>query len=367
MHGERFLSIDAFRGLTMAAMILVNNPGSWSHVYPPLRHAEWHGWTPTDLVFPFFMFIVGMSMTFSFGRRLREGVASAGLYGKILKRAAILFGLGLFLNLFPSFSFAGLRIPGVLQRIALGYLFGSLIYLKTKPGLRTGVSILLLLVYTALLKLSPVPGYGPGILEPAGNLPGYVDTQLMAGHLYKPDFDPEGLLSTIPAIVTVLLGTMLGDALRSSRTIVRKTMGIFFAGVPLTVAGLLLQPYLPINKALWTPSYVLFTAGMALLVFGVGFILIDILEWRLWAKPFFILGSNAILVFVGSSLLADILGLIRIPSGGASVGPAAFLQAHVFSIFGGPNLASLIWAVLNVVLWIALMAPLYRHKLFLKI
>ena len=367
MFGERFLSIDAFRGLTIAAMVLVNNPGSWSHIYPPLRHAEWHGWTPTDLVFPFFLFIMGLSMTFSFGRRLRENQAPSVLYPKILKRTVVLFSLGLMLHLIPSFSLAHLRIPGVLQRIALGYLVGSLIYLKTRFSSRFVVSVAFLAGYTALLLLVPVPGYGAGVLEPSGNLPGYLDNLLLPGHLYRPGFDPEGLLSTLPAVVTVLFGTFLGDFLRSSGTIVRKSLIIFSAGIPLAAAGLLLHSWHPINKPLWTVSYVLFTAGMAHLVFGMCFLLIDVFRLKLWARPFLILGSNAIVVFVGSSLLAKILGLISLSDGATAVGLAAYLQTHVFSLLGGPKLASLAWAVLNVLLWIALTAPLYKHRLFLKI
>lgn len=367
MHHERFLSIDAFRGLTVAAMLLVNNPGSWSHVYPPLRHAAWHGWTVTDLIFPFFLFIVGMVIPFSFGRRMREGTPPARLVPKILKRSAIIFFLGFLLNFFPSFDFSSVRIPGVLQRIALCYLVGSLVYLTTKSAGRVVFSFVFLAGYTALLRFVPVPGFGPGILEAVGNLPGFVDVKLLAGHLLRPDFDPEGLLSTIPAVVTVLLGTMLGDWMRSSRTIFRKTLGVFSTGIPLTAAGLLLHPYLPINKSLWTGSYVLFTAGMALIVFGVCFVLIDGLQWKRWAWPFLVIGSNPITVFVGSALLAKILLLIKIPDGGADSNLVAWLHGHFFSPLAGPVLGSLIYAVVFVLLWIVLMAPLYKHRLFLKI
>ena len=367
MHHERFLSIDAFRGLAVAAMLLVNNPGSWSQVYPPMRHAAWHGWTFTDLIFPFFLFIVGMVIPFSFGRRMREGMPTSGLVSKVLKRSAVIFLLGFFLNLFPSFDFSSVRIPGVLQRIALGYLAGALICLKTKPAGRIALSIVLLAGYTALLRFVPVPGFGTGILEPSGNLPGYVDAKLLAGHLLRPDFDPEGLLSTIPAVVTVLLGTMLGDWLRSARTIVRKTLGVFSAGIPLAAIGLFLHPYLPINKSLWTASYVLFTAGMALIVFGLCFVLIDGFGWKHWAWPFLVVGSNPITVFVGSALLGKVLLVIKIPDGGAAVNPVVWLHGHFFAPVAGPVLGSLIYAVLFVLLWIVLMAPLHKHRLFLKI
>jgi predicted acyltransferase len=367
MSSERFVSLDAFRGLTVAAMVLVNNPASWSHVFPPLRHAEWHGCTPTDLIFPFFLFIVGMSISLSFARRIEERTSRAVLYLKIVKRSMIIFGLGLILHLFPGFHFGTLRIPGVLQRIAVCFLFGAFLYLNLKSKARIMLSIVLLIGYWALLTFVPVPGHGPGVLTLEGNLPGHVDTWLLSGHLYQPEFDPEGLLSTIPAIVTVLLGTMAGDWLRTSRTIVRKSMGIFIAGLPLTVIGLLLNPIFPMNKALWTSSYVLFTAGLALLVFGVCFVLIEGFGWKRWAWPFLVLGSNAIAVFVGSTLMVKLLLLIRISDGGAAVSPIAYLYTHLLSPFAGPNLGSLIYPILLVSLWVGLMAPLYKHKLFLKI
>lgn len=367
MHGERFLSIDAFRGLTVAAMILVNNPGSWNNVYPLLLHAEWHGWMPADLVFPSFLFIVGMVMPFSFGRRIREGARPGGLSSKIILRSAVLFGLGILLNLIPRFSFAELRIPGVLQRIALGYLAGALITLKTKPLGRGLIAALFLVGYAALLLLVPVPGSGPGVLEPAGNLPGFVDSRLMAGHLYKSDFDPEGLLSTIPAIATVLIGSILGDFLRMPRTIFRKSVVIFAASLPMTAAGLLLHPWMPINKALWTPTFVLFAAGISLLTFGTCFALIDGLRWKAWAGPFLALGSNPLAVFIGSSLLAKILASIRVPDAGGAVSLAGWLQARLFVPVFGPMGGSFAFAVLCLLFWIAAAAPMYRHRLYLKV
>jgi predicted acyltransferase len=367
MSSERFVSIDAFRGLTVAAMVLVNNPASWSHVFPPLRHAEWHGWTPTDLIFPFFLVIVGMSISFSFALRMEERTSRPALYLKIIKRSMIIFGLGLFLHLFPDFHFGSLRIPGVLQRIAVCFLIGAFLYLNLKPKSRIFLSIVLLVGYWALLTFIPVPGHGPGVLTPEGNLPGYVDTWLLSGHLYRPEFDPEGLLSTIPAIVTVLLGTIAGDWLRTSRTIVRKSMGIFIVSLPLMVIGLLLDPIFPINKALWTSSYVLFTAGLALLVFGVCFVLIEGFRWKRWAWPFLVLGSNAIAVYVGSSLMEKLLLIIGVSDGGTSVSPVAYLYRHLLSPVAGPTWGSLIYPILLILIWIGLMAPFYKHKLSIKV
>jgi predicted acyltransferase len=367
MSTERFVSIDAFRGMTVAAMVLVNNPASWEHVFPPLRHAEWHGWTPTDLIFPFFLFIVGMSISLSLARRMDEKTSRTALYAKIVKRSIIIFALGMFLRLFPDFHFTALRIPGVLQRIAVCFLCGAFLYLNLKVRPRIALSFLLLAGYWALLTFVPAPGHAPGDLSLEGNLPGHVDAWLLSGHLYRPGFDPEGLLSTIPAIVTVLLGTMAGDWLRTMGTIVRKTMGIFALGIPLTVAGLLLDPLFPINKALWTSSYVLFTAGAALLVFGVFFFLMEGLRWRRAAWPVLVLGANAIAVFVGSTLMAKILLVLRVSDGGAAVSPVTYLYRHVLTPLAGPTWGSLIYPILLVLLWIGLMAPLYKHKLFIKI
>jgi predicted acyltransferase len=367
MAQERLVSVDAFRGLTVAAMVLVNNPGSWTSIYAPLRHAAWHGWTPTDLVFPFFLFIVGISISLSLGRRAAEGTRNGALYFKILKRSALIFGLGLFLHLFPKFRFATVRIPGVLQRIALCFLFGALIFLKAKPRTRVIFSVLLLLGYWALLTFVSVPGFGPGGLAEHGNLAGYVDSKLLAGHIYKPDFDPEGLLSTIPAIVTVLLGTLAGDWLRSSRTNSRKSLSLFGWGIVLTAAGLLLDRFFPINKQLWTSSYVVFTAGMALLIFGLMFAALEGSRWKGWAWPFRVLGTNAIAVFAGSALVVKSILLIKIADGEHVVSPITYAYNHWLSPLAGPYLGSLLYAILFVLFWIALIAPLYRHKIFLKL
>lgn len=367
MHGERFRSIDAFRGLTVAAMILVNYPGNREAVYPLLLSADWHGWTPADLIFPFFLFIVGMVMPFSFSRRLRAGESPTGLYAKIIRRSLILFGLGLLLNLIPGFSFANVRIPGVLQRIALGYLAGALITLRTKPSGRAAASAVLLLGYAALLLFVRLPGLGPGGLARNGNLPGFIDRFLMPGHLFYPDFDPDGLLSTLPVIATVLIGSILGDFLRTSRTIFRKNLIIFSAAIPLTAAGLLLHRWMPVNKSLWTPTFVLFTAGMALLVFGMCFSLIDGLRWNAWAVPFLALGSNSLAVYFGSSLLAKLLCSLQVADGTGAVSVVGWTHTRLFAPFFGPTGGSLAYAIVILVFWTLLAAPLYKHRLFIKV
>ncbi len=367
MSQNRLVSIDAFRGLTIAAMILVNNPGSWSFVYAPLRHAEWHGWTPTDLIFPFFLFIVGVSLALSFSRRKEEGRPSGSLYAKIFQRSATIFVIGLFLHLFPRFRFATMRIPGVLQRIAVCFLLGAMIYLNTKVKSRVLISAGILIGYWALLTFVPVPGYGPGVLDLKGNLCGFVDLKLLAGHIYKPDFDPEGLLSTLPAIVTVLLGTLAGDWLRRPKTNVRKMTVMIAAGIILTSAGLLLHPLFPINKQLWTSTFVVFTAGMALLVFGACFLLIEIWNLKKWATPFLVFGTNAIAVFAGSTFMVKVLMMIKISDGGKIVNPMGYLYAHVLSPLAGPYLGSLIYPVLLILLWLLIISPLYKRKIFIRV
>ena len=232
---ERLLSLDVFRGLTIAAMILVNNPGSWNSVYGPLRHAEWHGWTPTDLVFPFFLFIVGVAITYSIGGKAERGDSQRSLVKGVLRRSATLFGLGLFLNGFPFFppdKILNLRIPGVLQRIALCFLCASLIYLKNHWRGIIVWTIALLAGYWLLMKFIPVPGFGAGDLSAEGNLEGYIDVLLMRTHIYRPTYDPEGLLSTIPAIATTLTGVLAGYWLKSPASMAERVNGMLIRPRP---------------------------------------------------------------------------------------------------------------------------------------
>jgi len=264
---QRLLSLDAFRGLTVAGMILVNNPGDWGHIYAPLEHAPWNGWTPTDLIFPFFLFIVGVSITFALGQSAGSG-SQEGVIGKILKRSLTLFLLGLFLNFFPKFDITTVRIPGVLQRIALVYLACSLIFLKTTPRQQLYILAGLLVGYWFLLTVVPVPGVGYANLEPTTNLAAWLDRIIITpAHVYKATkvWDPEGLLSTLPAISTGTLGLLVGTWLRSNRPATDKVAWLFTAGCLLTLAGLLWNGFFPINKALWTSSYVLLAGGLAML------------------------------------------------------------------------------------------------------
>lgn len=397
---DRVRSLDVFRGITMAGMILVNNAGDWSHVYPPLEHSTWDGCTPTDLVFPFFLFIVGVAIPFSLASRRRK-LADAGLDSReqrraivmnAIRRAAILFGLGLLLyatpiNLHrpagPGASGMGildpgtLRIPGVLQRIALCYAAAALLTTFVRWRTRAIVAASLLIVYTLLMRLVPVPGYGAGVLTADGSLASYLDRLLLGRHTYKTNYDPEGLLSTLPAIGTALIGTLAGEWLRRARPAVEKAAGLFAAGVALAILGYVTNGLLlPINKALWTPSYVLCTAGLALLGLGLCYFLIDVHGHDRWATPFTILGMNAIAVYVLSGLIGRLTLLIKVPAGPAD-GKPMFLKAwvyeHAFSplarppLHVSPYIVSMTWGLAYVLAFLALATWMYRRKWFLKV
>ena len=366
--GGRLVSLDVFRGITIAGMLLVNNPGSWSHVYGPLRHAEWHGWTPTDLIFPFFLFIVGVAMTLSFGGRLAKGAAPGELMGKATKRAFILFGLGLMLAAFPYWGvdLSTLRIPGVLQRIAVAYLAASVIVLYTGPRVQAAIGAALLLGYWALMTLVPVPGHGAGVLTPDGNLGAYLDRAILTtDHLwqYSRTWDPEGILSTLPAVGSVLMGVFAGYWIRSPRSGGRIALGLLAAGVAATVVGAAWGTVFPINKNLWTSSYTVFTGGLALLFLAACYWVIDVRGWKGWAKPFVVFGLNAIAAYFLSGIFARLLNMI--PVGDAPL--KAWLYDNAFASWAGPVNGSLAFALSFVLLWIGLMWILDRKGIFIKV
>ena len=367
----RLLSLDVFRGLTIAGMTLVNNPGTWSAIYSPLKHAEWHGITPTDYIFPFFLFIVGIAIPLAFGKRLEQGV-TPNVYLKILRRAALIFLLGLFLAAFPFFDFANLRIPGVLQRIAVCYLIASIIFLHADWKKLTIISIALLFVYWALMTLINVPGCDlTTIDDKACNPAAYVDRLIFGeNHIWKQAkvYDPEGILSTIPAIVTTISGILTGLWIKSDRSDYEKVGGIFFGGVILVALGWAWNFFFPINKALWTSSYVLYTSGMALSFLGVCYWLVDIKGYKKWAKPFIIFGVNALALYVFSGLLTKILILIKVPAAdGKTTSLYSWIYQNMFLPFGEPINASLMFALSYILLWLFLMWLLYRKRIFIKV
>jgi predicted acyltransferase len=368
--GHRLDSLDAFRGLTVAAMLVVNNPGTWSAIYPPLEHAEWNGWTPTDLIFPFFLFIVGVAMAFSLVRRLEAGAARSAILRKAVTRAVILFGLGLLLQGFPRYDLAHLRIPGVLQRIALAYLAASLLLLNVGRRALVPAAAVLLAGYWLLVTRVPVPGAGAGILEPGRDLGAWIDRVVFGeAHLWAQSrtWDPEGLLSTIPAVATVLTGLMAGYVLRSDGTVTRRLGTLLLAGVALAATGQAWNANFPINKSLWTSSYVLFTSGLGFIALAACWFVIDVRGRRRWAVPFIAFGRNAILAFFLSGVMARLLGLIRVPRGDGTVSLKAAIYGSVFEPVAPPELASLLFALAFLLVWIAITWALHRRHLYLKV
>lgn len=365
---QRLLSLDVFRGLTIAGMILVNNPGSWSAIYWPLAHAEWHGWTPTDLIFPFFLFIVGVAMPFSFANRAKRGDSRGVLLKHSLFRALLIFAIGLSMAAWPFFRLGTLRIPGVLQRIAVCYLFASLAFLFLGRRGRIVTAALLLLGYWAAMVLIPVPGYGAGRLDVEGNLAAFVDRLILLGHLWKPTWDPEGPLSTFPAIATAILGTFLGEFLRKKPAPGEAVRTMFLWGIAGLAAGQLWHFAFPINKNLWTSSYVIFTAGFACVLLAICYWLIDMKGWKGWAAPFVWYGMNPLALFVFSGLLAKEMAIRKVVgTDGALVTVKGYIYGNFFAPLASPKNASLLFALAYVGFWLAIAWILYRRKIFIKI
>lgn len=378
---ERLISLDVFRGITVAAMILVNNPGSWSSVYAPLEHAEWNGWTPTDLIFPFFLFIVGVAITLSIGGKLERGEVRRGIISGVLRRSAKIFAIGLFLASFPFFHLSRIRIPGVLARIAVCFLFASLIFLFTSARGQAVTAAILLAVYWVLMKAAPVPSdYVAAVIERGGNpekeanLAAYVDNTLLHGHLWSQSktWDPEGLLSTIPAIATVLLGILAGHWIKSNRSAKEKIYGLAIGGAVCVIAGQIMNIWFPINKNLWTSSYVVFTAGLALIFLALCYWLVDYKGYKRLAFPFVVFGVNAIAVFVLSGLVARLMGLIKEgvarPDGTTGyVSLQSYYYENFFASWASPFNASLLYAIAFILLMYIPMHILYRKKIFIKV
>lgn len=367
---SRLVSLDVFRGLTIAGMVLVNNAGSWDAVYEPLEHAKWDGWTPTDLIFPFFVFIVGVAIPLAFEKRKAAGGEQRDLYLKIFRRTAIIFALGLLLNAFP-FTMEKLehwRIPGVLQRIALCYFFAALIFLKSKVRTQVITAAVLLVGYWLAMKLLPAPGFAMGDLTKEGSLASWVDRTLLPGHIYKSQYDPEGLLSTIPAIATALFGVLAGQWLMQKREALDKIAGLFAVGALCVIVGYVWDWFFPINKALWTSSYVMFTGGLALQLLALCYWLVDLKGIKRWARAFVVFGVNALALYVLSSLLFKILLAVKaVKLDGEEGSLRDWIYERAFTTWLSPINASLAFALSYVALWWLVMLVLYRRKIFIKV
>lgn len=362
---ERLVSLDVFRGLTIAGMILVNNPGNWSEVYSPLLHAPWHGCTPTDLVFPFFLFIVGVSIALSTSNQLSKGREKPQMVRKILIRTAKLFGLGLFLSAMPYFELGSLRIPGVLQRIALCYGAAALIYLYTSWRTQVIIGGTILVLYALVMTLVPVPGHGPAKLEPGTNFAAWVDSILLKGHMWSQTktWDPEGLLSTFPAVVTALSGALTGRWLLTDRPHSEKVVWLFVAGSLSIVLGLAWNLSFPINKALWTSSYVLYTSGIALQALALSYWFVDAQGFKGWTEPVVAYGANAITAYFVSSAVAKLMGIIQVAEG---ISLKAYLVDTLFGWMGPYNTALAGGLAAVLLFWIP-MWIMYQRKIFIKI
>jgi len=375
----RLMSLDVFRGATIAAMILVNNQGDEPVAYWPLKHSHWNGWTPTDLVFPFFLFIVGVAMAFSLRSRMERGGSRPKLMGHVVWRSLVLFAFGLFLNEFPNrYHLSSWRVYGVLQRIAICYLITAILALWTSRRAQVFAAVACLAGYWILMRYIPVPGFGiPGhdipLLDPDRNLAAWLDRKLLFGHLYETTRDPEGVLSTIPAVATCLLGLLTGEWLRSSpgtrnRSAGTKAAGMAGAGALCVAAGEFFNIWFPINKKLWTSSYVLFTAGLALACLALCYWALDIRQWRgRWSKPFLVFGKNAIAAYVLSEILASVLDALRVTIDGRSMTWHDVVYEFVFVPLGNPANASLLYSIAFVLVCWAAVWVLYRKGIFLKI
>ena len=369
----RLISLDVFRGLTVMAMILVNNPGDWGHIYPPFEHAEWNGCTPTDLIFPFFLFIVGVSLVYALDGVKRQGGPQSAVLLRVLRRAAVLFGLGLLLSLYPKFDFSTVRIMGVLPRIALVFLGCGFIFLKTSWRIQVWLIISFLISYAVLLQLMPVPGFGPANLEPTTNLGAWLDrTVFTEAHLWKQSvtWDPEGLLGTLPALATGLLGSLTAQWLRrKGPEPAAKVAWLFVAGGGLILLGLCWAPWFPINKALWSSPYVLYTGGLAMAGLAALYWICDVQGYRAWTRPALVYGVNAILVFCLSALLSRTFGLFQLAlPGGKTGGLKEWLyEWGIAPYFADPRTASLVGAATLIVIWYFMLSWMYKKGVVLKV
>ena len=430
MQKERFISLDVLRGITIFMMIIVNNPGSWNAVYAPLLHAEWNGCTPTDLVFPFFIFILGAAIPLAIVTKELNQQS----FIKILTRSLRIISLGLFLGfygkielfdlegypllickliitgiigyallgdfeqkikfylvsivflIFMFLAFSGIeayqevRLPGVLQRIGIVYFFTSLIYLKTKFNTQISIVAILLLGYWAIMTLIPVPGIGFGNLDKGTNLAGWIDNLLLENHLWATSktWDPEGILSTFPAIANGIIGVLVGQILTSNSTKNQKTVKLSGIGIALVILGLIWNPFFPMNKSLWTSSFVLYTAGLATLLVAVFYYLIDIRGYKKWTTPILFWGVNPMIVFFLSGIIPRVLSSIKVPNPAYFIGSLEdnpekiglqtyWNEYYIVPYFDNPKDASLMWALLNVTFWTIVLWYFYKKKLFFKV
>jgi predicted acyltransferase len=395
---ERLLSLDVFRGMTIAGMLLVNNPGTWSAIYPPLEHATWNGWTPTDLIFPFFLFIVGITTHLSLDSRRARGDDEAALIRQVIRRGLLIFLAGFLVNGFPFFTWGAVdgianptfvervadrllhwRIMGVLQRIGLAYLFSALLTFRTTLKQQVTIIASLLFGYWFAMTLVPVPpdGFlGIDVLNnPPATLAAYFDRLLLdwgkfGNHLWVNSltWDPEGPFSTIPAICTAMIGVICGRWIKSEKPLSERLTGMFAIGSIAMMAGLMWDWSFPINKSLWTSSYVLFTAGMATVALATCMWVIDEHRVAGWTKPFVIYGMNPLIAFVGSGVTARLIySIFKVNSNGKSIALETWMYETFYASWLEPRNASLLFAITFVLVWFGILWVLYKRRIFIKL
>lgn len=363
LSSNRLVSLDFFRGLTIIGMIIVNTPGSWRYVYTPLEHAEWNGITPTDFVFPFFIFIVGVSIVFAYTKYLEKGKNRGEMVPKIVQRSLIIFALGIFLALFPEFNFANIRIPGVLQRIAIVFFSCALLFLYTSKKSHWWIGGGLLIGYWLIVALVPHPELGLSLAEPGHNIAAWMDQTFIPGRLYRGTWDPEGILSTLPAIASGITGMIAGHLLVSNRSQDRKVIILMVGGLVAFTLGNMWDWVFPINKNLWTSSYVLYTSGLASMVLGACYYWIDILGKTKGTFPGIVFGTNAITAYVLSGVL--LLVTHRAWFGEKSL--VGMFMDGLMSIGVNPYLASFLWALFYCSLCFIPVYMLYKKRIFIKV
>lgn len=364
MKKERIASVDILRGITIVAMILVNTPGTWSNVYGPLLHAEWHGLTPTDLIFPFFLFIVGISIAFAYKNKPKTFYT----YNKIFIRSLKLIALGLFLNVFlPYLPFITdietMRIPGVLQRIGIVFCVSAILYLHFNWKVIVGLSIATLLLYWAFLGFLPFSdGTLPTFDRAPNNWVNYVDLNILGEHMWKPDYDPEGILSTIPSVITCLLGVLIGKVLMSYQS--RKEILLFIIAIGLLIIGYIFSYWFPINKALWSSSFVIVTGGWAVLILSIIYFITDVLHIKFGAI-FKYVGINAITIYFLSSFISKFFYLTKV---GANENIHSYLYNNIFAhSFLSAEMSSLLYALTVVLFYLLLGYILFKKKIIIKV
>jgi len=373
---SRLESLDIFRGITVGGMILVNNPGSWDFMYPSVRHAKWNGCTFADLVFPFFLFIVGVSVYFSFSKA-QTMLSSSQVYKKIIIRTVTLFCLGLLLHGFPEYDFSEIRIPGVLQRIAIVYFFSGILFINFSQKSLWMIFSGILVFYTMLFLLVIPPGQNAPNLEPGKNIAAYIDSIFLKGHMWKytKTWDPEGILSTLTATATSVSGILAGYLLKSSRgennqKADTRIQNLLITGTVFTTLGWVLDFIFPINKNLWTSSYVLFTSGLACIAFTLLYYLVDISKIKgsgILKFLFLPMGLNALALYFVSGIVARSLNIIKIQTGGSDIPLKSYIYSGVFGKITSTPLASLGFSLLFLLFLFLLGLVLYRLKIIIKI